>query len=868
MGRSVTHPPALKTYFALNAAILLGAAVLMALVAPGSLSPFRLLLVSATAALAIACAGFATLLHRQPARERRLARALQPRGPRLTLALAVLFLILWCLMWIPPHRTGEAYYYFIGVYPLILSSLFASGLALIYITAAAGGLSTSSLRAYWRGHRVTLIAMFISLAAFLVIFLLGRFWNILHNNEPYWRGAGVPLLSLQVLIALLIGILAFELDTWLAREPRRLDLALFLLIWAVAAILWSRQPIEESFWVTGPRPPNHESYPFSDLETFDLGSQFALIGQGIFNRQFWDRALYMSFLVYLHAVGGQNYQQLMSMQAVLFAIFPALLYLVGRRLHSPTAGIILAALTVMRGLNSLTSAPLIHSSTFKHMLTEFPTAIGLAIFILLLLKWMESPGSRRGAALWAAGVLGLTSLLRPHVLVLLPLVLLIAFLVEPFRRARSLIMSGLILVAFLAGIAPWTFFGSGANSLYIFYGRRIRDVVAQRYPQLSSPPSPSSPPASEPLISAPTESPGPADELLATPEAVPTALPSGARKLPPPEDSELPFPALHYLHNLISSALVFPVSPEFNSVQDTLKRGEGFWDLRWDGRMSSMAAAMLIVSLLVTSLGLGAAYQRLRWRGLVPLAVFLAYHLANAFARTSGGRYLVPVDWILVCYYGLGLSELLHLGYSLVRAQAIVATGPTPPPGAPNGAAWSLRSLSILPALFMIGCLVPLAGVLYPLRYPPQPASTLAQELGTYTREMGLTPGALESFLEEPGAVLFYGRALYPRYYKRNVGVAFSPEPFQARNYPRTIFELIGPHGLAYAILPGSAPETFPNATDALVLGCETREDGYRIVRVLVVVLPQHDVAVSRNPPAALTCPLPEPVCDNNGNCY
>jgi hypothetical protein len=349
---------------------------------------------------------------------------------------------------------------------------------------------------------------------------------------------------------------------------------------------------------------------------------------------------------------------------------------------------------------------------------------------------------------------------------------------------------------------------------------------------------------------------------------VPTALPPGARNLPPPEDSELPFPALHFLHNMITTALVLPASPQFHSIEDTLKVGEGFWNLRWAGEMSSVAAAMLILSLVVTSLGLGAAYQRLRWRGLVPLAVFLAYHLANAFARTSGGRYLVPVDWILVCYYGLGLSELLHLGYSLVRPQAIAASQSAHAPDAPDAAALSLRSLSIVPALFLIGCLVPLAGVLYPSRYSPQPASALASELAAYTSEMGLGPDAVESFLEEPGAVLFQGRALYPRYYRREVGVAFSPKPFQARSYPRTIFELIGPHGLAYAILPGRAPDTFPNATDALVLGCETREDGYRIVRVLVVVLPQHGVALSRNPPAALACPLPEPVCDNNGNCF
>ncbi|MFH1185615.1 MAG: hypothetical protein V1755_11360 [Chloroflexota bacterium] len=872
MGRPDPHPLALKLHLALNAAALLSAAVLMTLLArSGGLSSPRLILVVATAALALAVAGAAIHLHLQPAKERRLATAILEKKPRLGIALSAVFLGFWCLTWFPPQYTGDAYYYFIGLYPLILCGLLASGLALIFITAAADGFSRTYQKAYWREHRATLTAMLISLAAFLAITVLTRLWNVLQNNEPYWRGAGVPLLSVQVFIALMIGILALVLEVRLPRLPIRLDLALFLVIWAVAAVLWSSQPIGASYWVTGPRAPNHEYYPFSDLETFDLGSQFALIGQGIFNRQVWDRALYMSFLVFLHAAGGQDYQQLMSIQAALFAIFPALLYLMGRRLHSRNAGIILAALTVMRGLNSLTSAPLIHSSTFKHMLTDFPTAIGLAIFVLLLLKWLESPANRRGAGLWAAGVLGLTSLLRPHVLMLLAAVLLPGLLVGRSRRSPGLLMSGLALVAFLAGIAPWMFFGSGGGSLINFYGRRIQDVVQQRYPRLSATPPRSAPRTAEPLVPAPTESSGPAQEApqdQETPAPVPTVLPPGARALPPPTTSGLPFPVLHYLHNLITSALVFPGSPEFLSVNDTLKGGENFWQLRWDGRMSSVAAGMLMVNLLIVAFGLGAAYQRLRWRGLLPLAVFLIYHGANALARTSGGRYLVPADWILVCYYGLGLAELLRLGYSLVRPESSAAREAAAALRASEGPVWSLRTLSILPGLFLIGCLVPLAGVLHPLRYPPQPASALIEESNPYMGSLGLNSEDVEAFLTQPGAVVLNGRALYPRFYRQGVGVLFSNQPFHALNYPRTIFVLIGPHGMVYVILPGRAPETLPNASDAIVLGCRGGDQYYNLVSALAVVLPRQAVATARSPAAPLTCPLPEPVCDNNGNCY
>ncbi|HET6845588.1 MAG TPA: hypothetical protein VFH29_02060, partial [Anaerolineales bacterium] len=722
MDSRASNPPSITIYLYIIALAQLAAGVpLMLLARSSGYSTLRLLLVGVDLLLAAAAAGVGVLLHSRPRLHAALRDDLASPAANswLRIGLGVAFLAFWSLTWLPPQYTGDVYYYFVGLYPLVLSGLFASGIALIYILAAAGALSTVAAQGYFRKYQVTYRVMLIFLAACLIVALVTWLGHLLLNNEPFWRGAGVPVLALQVLISLVCGILIFQLEMHMPSRSVRNQVAVFLFIWVIAAILWSQQPIGESFWVTGPRLPNHEYYPFSDLETFDLGSQFALIGQGIFNHQFWDRALYMSLLVYLHAIAGQDYQAVMALQAALFAVLPALMYLLGTKLHSRTAGCILAILTILRGLNSLTAAQYIHSSTFKHMLTDFPTGAGLAGFLLLMLHWLESPERRRGWVWWASGILGLTSLLRPHAVALLPLVILLALVAKPGRPGGRLLLAGLSLFAFLVAIAPWTFMGSGANSFMALYGQRIRDVVAQRYPQFASTPVASTFPPVATLEPAPPESAGPDEVPPAPPAVAATPLPPGARELPAPGSSVMPFPILHYVNNLITSVLVFPDSPSFMSLQDTLTSGEDFWKLRWNGRMSSTAGGMLILNLALIGLGLGAAFQRERWRGLLPLAVFLIYHGANAVARTSGGRYLVPVDWILVCYFALGMAELVRVSSSLwdSRTEAIAAPASASAAAAP---AWSTRQLLILPALFLIGGLIPLAGMLYPLRYPPK----------------------------------------------------------------------------------------------------------------------------------------------------
>jgi hypothetical protein len=860
MNNAATNSRVPRFYLFLNALIFLAAGVTMTvMVSRGGFSGVRLSLISGTFMLAAVAGGLAILLQLQQDREQAISRQLLDSNlrNRLLIILGIFFIIFWCLTWFPAEYTRGLFEYFIALYPLILCGLFASGSALVYLITKGADFPEKFWKTFWLEHRTILATALFALAGFALIALLTNALGILKGYEPYWYGAGVPILAWQVFATLIIAILGINLGGKIPRMRINPDLAMFLVIWLIAALIWAFKPVSEGFWVTGPRPPNFEYYPFSDLTTFDLGSQFALIGQGINNRVFYDRALYMSFLVYLHSVGGQNYQQLMAVQAAIFAVFPALLFLIGRKLHSRNAGIILATLTTLRGLNSLSAAAWIDTSTFKHMLTDFPTAIGLAIFILLILKWLDSPNVHWRVVLWAAGVIGLTSLLRPHVLLLLPLLMLMILWAYRLHWKQNLIVSGVTLLAFAACISPWIFLGSGTSSIIEFYNTRIQGVIRQRYPT-STPP--------------PTQVP---------------ALPSGNLKLaamsppaqqdPPAVSLQIPFAAKHFLHNIVTSALIFPETPRFVPVKETVKGGENFWQTRWDGSMSRTAAGMVILNLVMVALGLGAAYQTRRWQGLLPLGIMLIYAAANSLARTSGGRYLVPYDWILVCYFGFGVAELVQMGKTILKQEptrANIDTLSSPAnvqtfkPSSANKKVFApVQALGVLALLAVIGGLIPLAGVLYPVQYPERTKSSLVTELEPYLPNLQINRAQVETFLKQPDAVLLYGRALYPRFYRRGAGEPISYGAFHVAGYPRTVYALIGPHGSVYVILPMETASPFPNSSDVIMLGCKQTGKGSGAVSALLTVLTTERKSYMRAPMAPLNCPIPAPVCDNNGNC-
>jgi hypothetical protein len=129
----------------------------------------------------------------------------------------------------------------------------------------------------------------------------------------------------------------------------------------------------------------------------------------------------------------------------------------------------------------------------------------------------------------------------------------------------------------------------------------------------------------------------------------------------------------------------------------------------------------------------------------------------------------------------------------------------------------------------------------------------------------GLSLTELEQFLSSQNAVILMGRSLYPRQFYKDQGLDISIYDFyHPLPYPRTLFTVIGPMGESVVILPRTSPAGISNSTDVMVIGCN--KIGY-IQAWAVVNLENNQVFNPLPSTKLLTCPLPEPVCDNNKNC-
>jgi hypothetical protein len=290
----------------------------------------------------------------------------------------------------PLYFLGDFQNYFARVAPPIAWLTFVSLLTVAVVWVEKYGLHWSHFVETLRTQKGTFNVALISIIVFALIWIvIAKTGMGLWVTDGFWYGAGVPILGLQIVFAFAIGlgVLFLEKSSLKAYIPKWSDLLIFFLFWGITAFLWAREPVHPSFFAPGPYPPDNMYHPYSDAATFDLGSQFALIGQGINNGIFFDRALYMAFLVFLHAIAGQDYIQLVALQAAIYAVLPAILYLLGKDIHSRSFGFILAILSMLRGINGIAAGSMINLANQKQLLTDFPAVIFVAWFALMICRF-------------------------------------------------------------------------------------------------------------------------------------------------------------------------------------------------------------------------------------------------------------------------------------------------------------------------------------------------------------------------------------------------------------------------------------------------------------------------------------------------
>jgi len=632
-----------------------------------------------------------------------------------------------------------------------------------------------------------------SITAFCLLLLAFLFVSLtklgITQDSAYWGEPGVAILGWQFVMAILVGA-AFLIYQFSNSPISSLQSLIFpLSIYLTASALWLSVPIDSlrnSFYAPI-TPPYTTPFPYSDAGYYDYLSQSLLIGTDYLSG-IPPRPLYVTFLAALHFLFGQDYVKIIAAQTLVLALFPVALYLLGAKLHSRAAGITIAFFAIFRELTTLWISSNTRTASTKMFVTDFTTAMGVALTCLVAVWWLERRDTK--STLIAGGAFGILLLLRTQSLIILPVLFILAFFVYQ-KRIKEWVIAGITFGLVMAlTIAPWLIHN------YTVTGKIAFDDPAQMaviYSQYSF---------SENLdisqFDFESESLG--SRLLTFTLANPGYVGG--------------FIANHFLNTQIGGLLALPLIEQFDGLLAPVNL---YW-IEWSGTLTWYNLVLIIFYLAIIAIGIGASWNRLKWIGLIPLAFNVGYALANGIARFSSWRYNLPVDWVAYFYFGIGAIEILTW-VSLLFGGGIFGVREL----ASDNTNRKLFDSKIWKHAWVVAAFV-LVGT------SPWMAKGLAQPRYTTTDEelkerVVAQSSAVAEFLSHPNSQLLEGRLLYPRFFRRDDGI-FSAHPwaiYQVRDFSRLGFLVLNDQA-ASIVFPANKPLALPHGADVIVLGC-TRED-------------------------------------------
>lgn len=726
--------------------------------------------------------------------------------------------------------------------------------------------------------------------------LLGGTHLRLEQDVLGWNPQTSPVTDVHLVLVTLLGagllLLAKRSVPALPRPRLSADAIVFVVLWLGAALYWQSIPLESSWFLADPRAPNFEFYPNSDALIYDRTGVSLATGAGFrtyTNPTIIRRPMYTFFLALLHLASDGDYTDLLTLQSMLLAVFPALGYLVTRNLSNRLAGFMVAAFLILREGTALANAETITISHSKLTMSDFPMAVGVALFTFLVFQALGARPRWAMYALLAGGVMGVFILVRMEVSLLLIVTLAIGLLVLYRSRKRWLSTAGLMTVGVILVLVPWLYRNwQKTGQLYLeIPGNRLNFLFTRiRLEPVES--QPIQPEEDFPELEEGGFRPVPGSPLAA---AVPSPVNGSlffryggmggtASSQQDPENESLSGRIWnHFLHSNVQMVLTLPTifrwvdslagvtehaSGErlFNACCQTLDyiRRLPYWQwYEWKGELPVESIPGLAITLLFISLGIGKAWLSRTWMGLLPLLFTQAYALILALARTSGARYLLPVDWIFVMYYGIGLAFVLELGVRLVRqtpSDSWFTGGFTENIQAPDKLPGPVSRPLVAAGMgiFLIGVLLPASERVIPENYT---ARTLQANLESIYAS-NTNPEAEEILhrrMEGDGDV-YIGQAHYPRFYEAGINEQGGTSGYLINlPFDRLTFYLIG-QPIAGVVL---AVETFPaieipDGVEVVAAGCQ--EEDYFDAEV--IFFPQTGQALIRKAVSADgSCPLP-----------
>ena len=741
-------------------------------------------------------------------------------------------LCLWVTIWLPAERLTIYAAMFIRIKPLLLWLELIGFQFYLYTKLSTGDFmhpEWSGIIAFLKRY---LWLWIVSFAGIMLILTLKLFYNGSFVGQLY-SVPGAPLSALQLLSALALFVILFFLEQNKPSQTKTKVLWIvitFILLWCITFLVWNATPFTCTDDRPGPFPPNYQCYPTINDAAYSIGSHYITLGQGVYNQWLTDKPAYMLFLALAQWIAGQRIDNYILFQVVFLSLIPALLFLLGKKAMGYAGGVFVALLALLEGSNAILLYQKVGSINTKLEATELLTSVFLIAFCLVVFRWFTNPKNHIWATI-AGGILGLAALIRFTPVFILPGIILTYLICNRKQPKTSITGIAVFAVTFCLSFAPFVITAKGADGTN-YYVAKIQDVVSSRYLDEQT------------IITT--------NDLQQHEETKP---PAQALVYPQENIARTGKSAilLHFLNNEVSSIAILPVNFSLLDLSDQV--GQPIWENTptrpiWTSNLLVQNGILLLINFIFVVLGIGIAHKKFGIAGLAPLLIQLGYHLGNAVSKTSGGRYLEPVNWVTLLYFSMGILSFVVWLIALCKPTLRINPIRSEEIGA-NSRRKILPILSVMCFFLILGLVPPLIKYL-PSKLPQEISDNSTEVAKAKLVDSGIVSGQdWENFYKDPDHLIVSGSAFNARYYR---------SPFYLSGTPSFELLVLGKEHVFVNFLVHVIPDQgFSDDSNVILVGCKIGQDSLWaanriIIHSFAVIQLDHEKTVLVDPEANWSC--------------